>query len=62
MTHKNKIHVLSRAVIVDQDHIQLIWMPLLSINWLDFKPEPLKTLIPKWLELLMNNAFKSMMV
>jgi len=45
-----------------EDHIQLMWVPLLSINEIDFRPEPLKRLIPIWLELNMHNAFGSAMI
>ena len=44
-----------------EDHIQLLWVPLSNIDELDFRPEPLKTLLPKWLGLTVQGAFKSVM-
>lgn len=44
-----------------EDHIELIWMPLREIAHIDFRPEPLKTLLPQWLNVDMNNAFWSAM-
>lgn len=45
-----------------EDHVELMWKPLSALNDLDFQPEPLKTLIPKWLALPINDAFQSIMV
>jgi 8-oxo-dGTP diphosphatase len=45
-----------------EGHVELMWMPLSKLDELDFQPEPLKVLIPKWLELPMDKAFRSMMV
>ena len=45
-----------------EDHIELIWIPLGELNSIDFRPEPLKTLIPQWLNSATNNAFQSMMI
>lgn len=44
-----------------EDHIELVWLPLHEINSIDFRPEPLKTLLPEWLKSPKNNAFQSMM-
>jgi 8-oxo-dGTP diphosphatase len=45
-----------------ESHIYLTWVPLSKIDELDFRPEPLKTLISQWLELTMKEAFRSVMV
>ena len=45
-----------------EDHIELVWMPLSEINHIDFRPEPLKALIPEWLNSATNAAFWSVMV
>ena len=44
-----------------EDHIELVWVPLREIDSIDFRPEPLKTLLPDWLKSPKNNAFQSMM-
>lgn len=44
-----------------EDHIEITWLPL-KLEQIDLRPEPLKTLIPKWLELNMNEALESSMV
>ena len=33
-----------------EDHIELIWVPLAEISKIDFRPEPLRTLLPEWLK------------
>ncbi len=45
-----------------EDHIELMWVPLHEIEAIDFRPEPLKTLLPEWLKSPKNNAFQSRMV
>ncbi len=45
-----------------EDHIELIWIPLREIEFTDFRPEPLKTLISEWLNSAKNNVFRSVMV
>lgn len=45
-----------------EDHIELVWMPLTKLNEIDFRPEPLKLLIPKWLNSDYKNAFLSNMI
>jgi hypothetical protein len=76
MSKKDKIHVVSRAVIMDKDHIlvcktcdlpvpkleahiELMWLPLITIGNIDFRAEPLKHLIPKWLNTNLNDALIS---
>lgn len=44
-----------------EDHIELIWIPLHKIDSIDFRPEPLKKLLPEWLKSPKNNTFQSMM-
>jgi len=46
-----------------ENHIELLWLPLGKISEIDFRPEPLRTLIPGWLESSENkNAFQSAML
>lgn len=45
-----------------EDHIEMNWIPLVNLNLIDLRPEPLKMLIPKWLNLNLNDAFESSMV
>lgn len=33
-----------------EDHIDLMWIPYNQINKIDFRPSPLKDLLPKWLD------------
>ena len=42
-------------------HIELLWMPLNQLSEIDFRAEPLRDLIPKWLESHTNNSFRSVM-
>ncbi|MBY0292012.1 MAG: NUDIX domain-containing protein [Alphaproteobacteria bacterium] len=44
-----------------EDHIELVWVQLSEIDSIDFRPEPLKTLLPEWLKSPKNNAFRSVM-
>lgn len=55
---------LKRNILIPQqeEHIQLLWVPLPTINEIDFRPEPLKALLPEWLAGEMNNSFKSVMI
>jgi len=43
-------------------HIELLWMPLNKLLDIDFRAEPLRNLIPKWLELDTNTSFNSVMI
>jgi 8-oxo-dGTP diphosphatase len=45
-----------------EDHIELMWVPLHEIGSLDFRPEPLKILLPKWLRAPQSEPFQSVMV
>lgn len=45
-----------------EDHIEILWVPLVKINEIDFRPEPLRKLIPEWLGYDMSAAFKSEMI
>lgn len=44
-----------------EDHIELLWVPLCEIDSIDFRPDPLKTLLPEWLKSPENNVFQSRM-
>lgn len=43
-------------------HIELLWIPLHELSEIDFRAEPLRELIPQWLNLDINNAFRSVML
>ena len=45
-----------------EKHIELIWIPLLKITEIDFRAEPLKKLIPEWLNKPSNNYLHSVMI
>lgn len=42
-----------------EKHIKLEWVPLDKIHEIDFRPEALKTMLPKWLAQDMNQGFHS---
>ncbi len=45
-----------------EDHIGLLWIPLTDMTTIDFRPEPLRTLLPQWLRTLeTSDTFKSVM-
>jgi 8-oxo-dGTP diphosphatase len=43
-------------------HIKLVWIPLVELSKIDFRPQPLKKLLPLWLSSLAPNVFSSSMV
>ncbi len=45
-----------------EDHIELIWMPLDQLSKIDFRAEPLKKLVPKWLKTTPSDVFRSVMI
>lgn len=45
-----------------EDNIQILWMPVKDIINIDFRLEPLKNLILKWLQLNYNDSFYSSML
>lgn len=45
-----------------ESHLELIWMPLSKLVEIDFRAEPLQMLIPEWLKIGENNAFRSVMI
>lgn len=45
-----------------ETHIKLVWVPFDKINSIDFRANPLKDLLPKWLSLPTNHIFQSMML
>lgn len=45
-----------------EKHIELVWIPLLKIADIDFRAEPLKRLIPEWLNKPSNNYLHSEMI
>ena len=45
-----------------EDHIQLMWIPFAKIDQIDFRPVPLKRLLPRWLNANSNNMFESVML
>ncbi len=59
----SKVHIsgLNPQVTISQkeDHVAFHWIALAELNRIDLRPAPLKTLIPKWVDLYMNEAFVS---
>ena len=45
-----------------ETHIELIWVPLHQLSEIDFRPEPLRELILKWLETKVSDVFRSIMI
>jgi hypothetical protein len=45
-----------------EGHLALVWVPLPKIAEIDFRAEPLKTLLPEWLKAASNNTFQSVMI
>ena len=45
-----------------EPHIKLVWIPLDTIKTIDFRAEPLKELIPQWLEHTVHTPFSSVML
>lgn len=45
-----------------EDHIKLVWIPMLKLSDIDFRAEPLRLLVPKWLERSEDYAFQSVML
>lgn len=44
-----------------EPHIKLVWVPLDTLDTLDFRPDPLKILLPSWLKQDLKEAFASHM-
>jgi 8-oxo-dGTP diphosphatase len=42
-----------------ESNVDLMWIKLENLKTLDFRPEPLMELLPKWLEREIDNAFYS---
>lgn len=45
-----------------EQHITLHWLPLEELKHIDFRPEPLKLLLPGWLKSSHGQAFYSQMI
>lgn len=45
-----------------EKHIDVLWMSINQLSSIDFRPEPLKELLPMWLLAPQSNAFKSAML
>ena len=45
-----------------EDHIELLWFPMGDLTHIDFRPEPLKILLPKWLDTPSMQALESVMI
>lgn len=45
-----------------ESHIELVWIPLNQLSMIDFRAEPLKKLVPYWLEFSHSDIFKSVMI
>jgi hypothetical protein len=51
----------STQIVQSKDHIALMWVPLSTLNEIDFLPEPLKIILPEWLLSSSNAPFRSVM-
>ena len=51
-----------RKIICPEKHIELIWMPISSLQEIDFRAEPLRKLLPLWLTGNSDNKFMSEMI
>lgn len=51
-----------RQIAQIEDHIELVWIPLKALSEIDFRAEPLKQLIPLWLDGNLGKSFHSEMV
>ena len=58
---ESEILKIGHTVPTLEPHLALVWTPLNSLLELDFRAEPLKQLIPKWLSMSRNNSFESVM-
>ena len=45
-----------------ESHIELLWFPIHGLEKIDFRPEPLRNLLPQWLKSEENHLFKSVML
>ncbi len=45
-----------------EDHIELLWLPLADLSTVDFRPEPLQNLLPKWLSTPSKHPLESVMI
>ena len=45
-----------------EDHIELNWISLHQLSEIDFRAEPLKTLIPQWLKIPTSASFMRVMI
>ena len=44
-----------------ETHLELLWIPLDQLSEIDFRSEPLREMIPLWLESDTNDSFRSVM-
>ncbi|MES2252864.1 MAG: NUDIX domain-containing protein [Pseudomonadota bacterium] len=44
-----------------EKHIDVLWMPIEELSFIDFRPEPLKEILPLWIGSTENHAFQSTM-
>ena len=51
-----------KKIICPEKHIELIWMPTSCLQEIDFRAEPLKKLLPLWLDRHSDNKFLSEMI
>jgi 8-oxo-dGTP pyrophosphatase MutT (NUDIX family) len=53
---------MNRPIKQLEPHLELVWISLSKITEIDFRAEPLKTLLPEWLKAASHDAFRSVMV
>ena len=51
-----------KKVISPESHIELTWIPIANLQEIDFRAEPLKKLLPKWLNESLATKFMSEMI
>lgn len=51
----------SNKILQIEDHIELLWLPLSQLTEIDFRAEPLRDLIPKWLVSDNHDSLQSVM-
>ena len=52
----------ARKIICPEKHIELVWMPIYGLSEIDFRPKPLRKLLPEWLDGNSDNKLMSEMI
>jgi len=51
-----------KRITCPEKHIELVWMPISRLSKIDFRAEPLRKLLPLWLDGNSDNKFMSEMI